>query len=600
MVNGAAPKDKHMALPDKHPDFVLHLGEWIQMDDTFKGERAVKTKRLDYLPATEGMIQDGMTTPSAPGWKDYEAYLLRAVYRDFVKDAVKAMIGVLHEKPATFTLTPRLKDMAKNSTIAGESLQQLLRRINVQQLVKGRIGLLLDAPTGKDVNKALPYIATYDALRVINWDAGKLNEGRNTLQLVVLDESDYRREGFTWKTERKYRVLTRGVPESLESGWETPDGDADFAVAVKVNDSSTPVAADFLIPSIGGRTLSEIPFVFCNANDLVPEPETPPLLGLSNLSLAIYRAEADYRQTLYLQGQNTLVLIGVDDDDADDEGGGAPIRVGNKGVIKMKLEGDAKYIGVSASGLGEMRQSLENDRRDAALEGSQFLSGGANADKGESGEALRIRVAARTTTIKGIAITAAQALTQMLRWAAEWVGDNPDDIKVEVPSDFADSSVQGAMLLAFMQAKQLGLPLSLASLHRMMKSNDMTELSFQEENDQIEAEAETMLGTMVGPMLGQVDDNWLDEDHDPEAGPPGGTTPTTPPAGGTSPTDDPNDPGNQVSTPGQPLSGPASTAPKNKNTPVKPHGRAKGHLRGSPVPLKRKGAHKGASAGKKH
>jgi len=67
-----------MALPDKHPEYVERLGEWIQMSDTYAGERAVKSKRLDYLPATEGMVQDGMTTPTSPGWKDYEAYLLRA------------------------------------------------------------------------------------------------------------------------------------------------------------------------------------------------------------------------------------------------------------------------------------------------------------------------------------------------------------------------------------------------------------------------------------------------------------------------------------------------------------------------------------------
>lgn len=583
-----------MALPDKHPEFVLRLGEWIQMYDTYTGERAVKAKRLDYLPATEGMVEDGMTTPSSPGWKDYDAYLLRAVFRDFVKEAVKAMIGILHNKPATITLTPRLEEMMHKATVQGETLQQLLRRINIAQLVTGRLGLLVDVPSGKDVNSALPYIAMYDAMRIINWDAGRWNEGRNTLQLVVIDEGSYRREGFTWKTERKYRVLLKGGPENLESGWDTPDPDADYQVAVKVNDSSTPVASDFITPQIGGRTLKDIPFVFINANDLVPEPEVPPLLGLSNLALAIYRAEADYRQTLYLQGQNTLVLIGQDADDTD-EGDGSPLRVGNKGVIHMRLEGDAKYIGVSASGLGEMRQSLENDRKAAAAEGAEFLAGGTDGQDPQSGEALRIRVAARTTTIKGIAISAAAGLEQALKYAAEWVGDNPDDISVKIDDDFADQALQGAVLLAFMQAKQLGLPLSLKSLHQMMKSNDMTDLSFDEENEQIEVEADSMLGMMVGPNLLPVDDTFLDNE-DPLAP---GVVSTAAPAGGQSPTDDPNDPANQVNgTPGQPKSGPASTAPKNKNTPVKPHARAKGHTRGSPVPLKKKVGKKGASAGK--
>jgi hypothetical protein len=400
---------------------------------------------------------------------------------------------------------------------------------------------------------------------------GRLNEGRNILQLVVLDESGFRREGFTWKQERKFRVLVKGIPESLESGWETPAPDAPYAVCIKVNDSSMPAAEDFIVPQIGGNSLKEIPFVFIGATDLVPEPEVPPLLNLSNLSLAIYRAEADYRQTLYLQGQQTLVLIGVEEDNTD---GDAPLRVGNKGVIQMRQSSDAKYIGASAAGLSEMRQSLENDRRDAAAEGVAFLDVGNSAH--ESGEALRVRVAARVTTIASIAHTAEAGLLRVLRYCAEFVGDNPDDIKVELPDDFADQSVQGAMLLAIMQAKQLGLPLSLKSLHRMMRSNDMTEFTFDEENDQIEAEAETMLGTMVGPYGMPTDDNFLDENNPPELDPAAGSQ--TPQGG----------------TPGQPPPGPSGPSGPGAPVPITPH------VRGSPTPLKSKKGPKGASAGKKH
>jgi hypothetical protein len=555
-----------MALPDKHPEYINRVGEWIQMQDTFDGERAVKQKRLDYLPATEGMVQDGMQTPSSPGWRDYEAYLLRAVFRNFVRDAVKAMVGIIHNKPAIVTVPPRLDGILKRATIQGETMQQLVRRILVAQLLKGRIGLLVDAPTGQDVDKVLPYIAVYDAERIINWDAGHLNEGVNVLQLVVLDESGYRREGFTWKEERKYRVLTKGIPESLESGWETPLPDDDYSLCIKVNDSSMPTSADFLTPQIGGVTLKDIPFIFVGANDCVPEPEVPPLLDLSNLALAIYRAEADYRQTLYLQGQQTLVLIGVE---ADDTEGEAPLRIGNKGVIQMRQGSDAKYIGVSSTGLSEMRQSLENDKNDADAQGVAFLMG--DQSPAASGEAGRVRIAARTTTLSSVAQTCETALERALQICAEWVGEDPTSVKVEIPKDFADQTVQGAMLLAIMQAKQLGLPLSLQSLHRLMRANDMTELTFDEENDQIEAESETMLGTMVGPYGMPTDDNFLDDNNPPDL---------DPAAGG--------------NTPGQPPAPPPGATPPNQNVPVTPH------VRGSPTPLKAKGAHKGASAGKKH
>jgi hypothetical protein len=564
-----------MALPDKHPDYVERLGEWIQMADTYAGERAVKSKRLDYLPATEGMVQDGMTTPSSPGWKDYEAYLLRAYFHDVVKDAVKAMIGVMHAKPAVIKLPKKLEGMLKKATIQGETLQMLLRRINVAQLVFGRCGLLADAPQGVDIDKATPYISFYDPLRIINWDAGKLDEGMNELDLVVIDEGGYRREGFTWKTERKYRILTRGGESELESGWDRPPAGSPYAVAIKVNDTSMPVLADFIFPSIGGRMLDNIPFVFIGANDLVPEPEVSPLLGLSNLALAIYRAEADYRQTLYLQGQNTLVIIGGQIDEASP----TQLRVGNKGVIDLRLGGDAKYIGVSAAGLGEMRQSLKNDQERALAEGIAFLDSSDASPGDNAGEGLRIRIAAKTTTIASVAKAGGMGLEQILKFCAEWVGEDPEEVSVEPTTDFADQTVAGAALLAFMQAKQLGLPLSLRSMHRMMKVNDMTEMDFEEENEQIEEEAASMLGTMVSPYQNSItDDTFLDDDIAPVSGPPSPGS-TSPPA------------------PGQPPAGPASTAPPNKNVPIKPNAQSKhGHTRGSPVPLKKKVGKKGASA----
>ena len=554
-----------MALPDRHPEYVERLGEWLQLSDTYQGERAVKSKRLDYLPATEGMVQDGMTTPQSPGWKDYEAYLMRAYFHDVLKDAVKAMVGIMHNAPAVIKLPRRLAGMMERATIQGEGLQMLLRRINVAQLLYGRCGLLADAPQGVDIDKATPYLSFYDPLRIINWDAGRLNEGRNELDLVVLDEGGFRREGFTWKTERKYRVLTRGGPASLESGWERPPEGSPYAVAVKVNDTSMPNMDEFIYPSIGGRALAEIPFVFIGANDLVPEPEVSPLLGLSNLALAIYRGEADYRQTLYLQGQNTLVVIGGNIDEA------APskLRVGAGGVLDLRLSGDAKYIGASAAGLGEMRQSLKSDQDEAAALGVAFLDVG-NA-RGEAGEALRIRVAARTTTISSVAQCAGAGLETALKHCAVWVGEDPDEVSVKPTTDFADQTVAGAALLAFMQAKQLGLPLSLRSMHRMMQMNDMTEMDFDEENIQIEMEASSMLGTMVGPFATATDDTFLDEGHDPVPGPPA-SVPTAPPA----PT--------------------APPIPPNQNVPVIPTARAKGYTRGSPVPLKRKVGKKGASA----
>jgi hypothetical protein len=227
-------------------------------------------------------------------------------------------------------------------------------------------------------------------------------------------------------------------------------------------------------------TLQNIPFIFVNTEDLVTDPDEPPLLGLSNLALAVYRGEADYRQGLFLQGQETLVVIGADELEGDDT------RMGAGSRLDLPLEGDAKYIGVSAAGLEEQRNAIENDKKQAAEQGSRLLDFSDGSDA--SGAALRIRVAAKTPTLISIALTGAAALQEALRIAAAWVGADPDEVKVEANLDFAEDELSGRDLLELMSAKAMGAPISLQSVHRLMRKKDVTTLSYEEELEEINDE----------------------------------------------------------------------------------------------------------------
>ncbi len=219
-----------MAIQTRHPLYVHRIQEWIKMRDTYAGEEAVKARRQVYLPPTQGMVLDGFGR-SAPntlnpdgsitltynshlqkGDVSYQAYLTRAVFHDFVSEAVELMLGLLHQKDATIELPASMEPMRELATTRGESLQMLLRRINEQQLVTGRVGLLADLPSGPSLTPT-PYIATYLERTIINWDDGSGDDDLLTsLNMVVLDESSLQRQGdgFDWKTVNKYRVLLLG------------------------------------------------------------------------------------------------------------------------------------------------------------------------------------------------------------------------------------------------------------------------------------------------------------------------------------------------------------------------------------------------------
>ena len=489
-----------MAIDSKHPLYEEFSADWATMRDTYRGERIVKEAGQKYLPATSGMIADGMGNATSPGQKAYEAYKTRSTFPDLVSDAVEAMIGVMHRKEPTIELPSKMEPMIENATIKGESLSVLLRRINEEQLVTGRLGLLADMPAVPVPGHDLPYLATYQAESIINWDQGERDTNVvDSLNMVVLDESEnVRTEMFTWEMKNKYRVLVLGDPLANEG----PMGGA-YAVGV-VDQGEEFSPANLIIPSIRGTSLQKIPFVFINSKDVVPDPDDPSLLGLANLVLTIYRGEADYRQSLFMQGQDTLVVIGGIEE--------TTYRTGANSSIGLPTGGDAKFIGVDSQGLVEMRSALENDYSRAANKGGQLLDSVSNQK--ESGDALKVRVAARTSTLNQVALAGAFGLQTSLRQVAEWVGANPEEVKVTPNLDFVDDTMAGKELIDLLTAKTLGAPLSQESIHLTMQTRGMTEKTLDEEITAIESEVPLSKGSTAAEDLDEDEDFGNDNDDD--------------------------------------------------------------------------------------
>jgi len=473
----------------KHPLYVEFEGDWLQMRHTRRGQRVVKAEGVKYLPPTSGMIADGVLDVNSVGYQAWNAYRMRAVFPEFVKQAVEAALGVMHNKPPVIELPEQLEPLREKATVTGESLIALLRRVNEEQLVTGRLGLLVDVPTGPGEQQ--PYIAFYRAEDVINWDDGSSTELiLQALNLVVLNESENERghaDALDWEFVRKFRVLALGdVLANEPSGTyrvgvfreKATRGDARPGEVNGLDFTDT-----FLIePSIGGKTASELPFVFINAKDIVPAPDDPPMLGLSNLALTVYRGEADYRQALFMQGQDTLVTIGFQGD-----GIGKPQhRIGAGASIDLPIDGDAKFIGTDSTGLEEMRLALQNDRREAGHSAGKLID--ETSREKESGEALKVRVSARTATLNQIALAGAGGLQELLRKIARWIGADESKVVVTPNLDFTDETMSGEELGQFMAAKTLGAPLSAESVHKLMADRGVTEKTFEEELEKLEEE----------------------------------------------------------------------------------------------------------------
>lgn len=452
-----------MALDSVNPQYTEFAPHWDKLRDCYNGEDAVKAKGVIYLPPTPGQLIDGMGTDDR-GRKNYEAYKMRALFPSYIEEAVNEMVGAMHQKPPIIELPPVLQPLLERATLNGESLPLLLRRINEAQLIAGRLGLLLDLPSEKTANP-IPYIATYEAENIINWDDGARGlPTLQTLNLVVLNETEPERvTEFEWEAVQKYRVLILGDAEANETAGRYRQG------LFRETTSFNPLG--LIEPQIRGQALNQIPFVFINATDLLPTPMNPPLLKLANLALAIYRGEADYRMNLFMQAQDTFVIIGGDDD--------AEYRLGAGASVIVPLGGDAKFVGVNSSGLSEQRTALENDHTRAGSMAGQLLD--TISRMKESGAALQTRVAAQTVTLHQVALTGAEGLKKLLQMAASWAGADPKTVKVEPNLDFTGAKLSPSEYLTMAQAKESGLPLSTQSLHARLKKDEYTVMDFEEE-----------------------------------------------------------------------------------------------------------------------
>jgi len=488
------------SISDPHPDYASRRPDWVTMFDAAEGQRHIKSKTTEYLPATSGMRALSATPSklSDEGLALYTAYLIRAYFPDLVKETVRALTGILDREAANIELPDALEDMREISTAKGESLNDLLISIHMNQLLYGRLGLLLDV----DPNRDLPIIVPYPAPQVLNWDdLTKTNDPKQQqddarpdalrqLLMTVLDETRFERDTgdlFTWNLVPRYRALSLGQEGNVYTTFVERDG----------------VRQDEVIPQIRGKTLDEIPFTFINTTDLATQPADVPLINLANLALAIYRGEADHRSALFMSGQDTLVITGYDiaqgDSDGNPSADAKPI-IGSGAYLNIPAaDGDAKFIGPDSNALSEQRESLNDDYQRAGEEGIKLLSTGAGA---EAAETLRIRVAARTATLQTIAQTAATGLEVALRQAAVWVGANPDDVKVEPNLDFIDETQDPKDLIAYATAKKSKVPLSWKSVHNILRQKDFTELTFEEELEQIDEEADMDAFDTGGDGLG--------------------------------------------------------------------------------------------------
>jgi hypothetical protein len=398
-----------------HPAYKASLDRWKRCRDSYEGEDAVKGAGEVYLPKLSG--QDG---------REYGAYVKRALYYGAVGRSVDGFVGAIVRKPPSIKLPGKMDGFEKDTTASGIGLTEFIKKLSCEDLLAGRVGILVDF----DEVAKRAYLLAYTAESITNW--GK--------DFIVLKESAFVEDGadrFALKEIEQYRELLIDGGIYKVRVWRKKEKSA-------AGDAEEWTVFEELTPTKLGVSLAEIPFFWLSCFGQSDKVEKPPLLSLVDVALSHYRSSADLEHGRHFTALPTLYVTGVKDTTT-------PIHVGAQAAI---LLGDAAskvgYAEFSGQGLGSLEKALESKEHMMAVLGAAVF---ADQRKGvEAAETARIRTSGETSLLMGIVNSVEETLEAALRKAADWMNIPGDGIDIAINRDFVDTTLDPQTLAGLLKA----------------------------------------------------------------------------------------------------------------------------------------------------
>jgi hypothetical protein len=430
----------NMSVTTTHPQYAASRLKWRRCRDVVEGQDALIQGR-GSSPGGNRYIRP----LAAQTEEEYRDYQERAMFFNATGRTVDALAGMIFAKDPMWKLPTAIAPFEQDITLSDITLREFTEQVVEQQLVTGRVGLMVDYP--QDIRGALtvadaealnvrPFLRWYAAETIINWRVGMVN-GAKALTLVVLQEEiDNPKGEFDLEHVTQYRVLDL-----------TPEG-----YRVRIIDERGEVLSEML-PLSNGRPLAFIPFIILGAFNAATDVQKPPLLDLVDTNLGHYRNAADYEHGLHFTGLPTPYVSGVQMQD------GQTLAIGSMSAwVFPDPAAKAGYLEYSGDGLNTLRQAMLDKQAQMAVLGARMLA--EEKRQGEAYQTMELRTAGERSVLASIARSCSDAMTRVLDWMAEWVGA-PPGTEFSLNTDYGAARMQPQMLTSLMGAYQAGaMPLS--------------------------------------------------------------------------------------------------------------------------------------------
>jgi len=422
-----------------NPLFDKYKDDYTDLQDFFDGERQVKKKGDRYTPCLEGhkkTIDEGL----------YERYVEFGILYNALHRTRQGLKGAILRKPTDIIFPESKKELLDTIMLDGASFNDFIRETCDSILGFGRFGALVDIGVDE-----VPYVATYNALSILNWPTIRSKDVKQEIQLMETIEIPDLEDTSKTKQISQLRKLEIDVTGFyLVTLYRKEEKEAGQSSDEWSPVESTVNAPNPRMPKYKGKRLNFIPFVFFGSSSNVPSPSRPPLLDLLNILKGHWKLTVSYQYGLYFAGLPTPWFAGFE----HEEGAKAPLGPG-AAYFAADPNATCGFLQTGGEGLSAMEHGLDRLEKQMAIVGSRMLMEEQRAGI-EAAETVRLRSSGDSATLSDVAGNIEAGLTDVLQFIGFWEGIVPTECSASVNKDFVSSRLGAQEITALVQTVQAG------------------------------------------------------------------------------------------------------------------------------------------------
>lgn len=448
-----------------HAQYEEYAKKWLRTRSACEGQEAVHEQGIEFLPKLAEQKD-----------ADYQSYKMRATYFNACGRTLKGLVGMVFRKDPAKKYPTSLQSIMDDIDLSGNSCDTIAMKVLTDVIEAGRIGVLVDHPqVMQEVNSKAdasqlnlrPYLTLYEAENILDWRVQKVNNSLQPVMIKLLETYEVSEDILTYECKEQIRLLLLENGVYLQRVYRTNDN------------GEWEQFGDDIIPMMGTKTLSSIPFWPFGPERNSLDLQQPPILDLADLNLAHYRVNADYERGCHFAGLPTPVLAGFT------FGDGESVAIGST-TCMTTTDPNAKwgFLEFTGQGLGALEKNLDKKEHQMAAIGARMLE---QQKAGvESEGAMQMRSNGENSVLASLANLVSENFKQIIAFMAQWSGltVTADAIEYKLNTDYMPvgmTSQQLAELVKALQANAISFETFFYNLKRGEVISDETTLEDERE-----------------------------------------------------------------------------------------------------------------------